>query len=335
MKRQWECPHAELMWVKVDPWVIFPKNGHGHPPINRGQESPMMVTLPYPTIPNYNYIPCCDHGTCGDGEPITSFIQFSWSPPFQGSWTTIRRNLNWHKIEDWNRKIVAIISNHAWGIIQSLTSECNKFGLGLAIDRCIDFLGAETYVLSIRPKVVSQRQNLAFDVCPGSRLKSNWTLDRFFKIHVIFIWLVVLIVLFYHPSKNGMMLPNASINFGSETQPQLDSCRRKSLNHQPVPAIFHSNFPRASPDEVNGHGDSPLHLACRLGPFARSYFVKRTIQSPKSDQPAPSLTPVVLITPLLTQSFWHEAMLHIRQTPFQGSDTQSEVGSEGRVGMAM
>ena len=219
MKRQWECPHAELMWVKVDPWVIFPKNGHGHPPINRGQESPMMVTLPYHTIPNYNYIPCCDHGTCGDGEPITSFIQFSWSPPFQGSWTTIRRNLNWHKIEDWNRKIVAIISNHAWGIIQSLTSECNKFGLGLAIDRCIDFLGAETYVLSIRPKVVSQRQNLAFDVCPGSRLKSNWTLDRFFKIHVIFIWLVVLIVLFYHPSKNGMMLPNASINFGSESQP--------------------------------------------------------------------------------------------------------------------
>ena len=105
MKRQWECPHAELMWVKVDPWVIFPKNGHGHPPINRGQESPMMVTLPYPTIPNYNYIPCCDHGTCGDGEPITSFIQFSWSPPF-GSWMTIRRNLNWHKIEDWNRKII-------------------------------------------------------------------------------------------------------------------------------------------------------------------------------------------------------------------------------------
>jgi hypothetical protein len=128
----------------------------------------------------------------------------------------------------------------------------------------------------------------------------------------------------YHPSKNGMMLPNASINFGV----------RKSTPNL-IDADGSRSTTRASPDEVNGHGDSPLHLACRLGPFARSYFVKRTIQSPKSDQPAPSLTPVVLITPLLTQSFWHEAMLHIRQTPFQGSDTQSEVGSEGRVGMAM
>ena len=77
----------------------------------------------------------------------------------------------------------------------------------------------------------------------------------------------------YHPSKNGMMLPNASINFGV----------RKSTPNL-IDADGSRSTTRASPDEVNGHGDSPLHLACRLGPFARSYFVKRTIQSPKSDQ---------------------------------------------------
>ena len=337
MKRQWECPPAELMWVKVDPWVIFRKNGHGHPPINRGQESPVMVTLPYPTVPNYNYIPCCDHGTCGDSEPITSFIQFSWSPPFQGSWMTIRRNLNWHKIEDWNRKIAAIISNHAWGIIQSLASECNKFGLGLAIGRCIDFLGAETYVLSIRPQVVSQRQNLAFDVCPGSRLKSNWTLDRFFKIHVIFIWLVVLIVLFYHPSKNGMMLPNASINFGvrNSTTNLIHVDGSRSTTNQSLPFSF-----PIFPGPVLMKSMAMETPRCTW--LAGWDHLQEDIWS-KEPSNHPSLTNQHPVWPQScwlrhswpTQSFWHEAMLHIRQTPFQGSDTQSEVGSEGRVGMAM
>ena len=213
--------------------LFFPKMGMViHPLI--GVRNPQWWwhyhTILYPTI--IIYIPCCDHGTCGDGEPISSFIQFSWSPPF-GSWMTIRRNLNWHKIEDWNRKIVAIISNHAWGIIQSLVSECNKFGLGLAIGRCIDFLGAETYVLSIRPQVVSQRQNLAFDVCPGSRLKSNWTLEQFSKsMSFSFDWWFEIV--FFLPSlKKWDDAPQCLHKFcGPKVNPQPDWCRRKSLNHQ-------------------------------------------------------------------------------------------------------
>ena len=136
-----------------------------------------------------------------------------------------------------------------------------------------------------------------------------------------------------------MMLPNASINFGvrKSTPNLIDADGSRSTTNQSLPfslPIF--------PGPVLMKSMAMETPRCtwlagwdHLGPFARRYFVKRTIQSPKSDQPAPSLTPVVLITPLLTQSFWHEAMLHIRQTPFQGSDTQSEVGSEGRVGMAM
>ena len=110
-------------------------------------------------------------------------------------------------------------------------------------------------------------------------------------------WLVVLIVFFYHPSKNGMMLPNASINFGvrNSTPNLIHADGSRSTTNQSLPFSL-PIFPGPSPDEVNGHGDSPLHLACRLGPsgtICKKIFCQKNHPITQV-WPAPSLTPVVL-----------------------------------------
>eukprot|EP00435_Cladocopium_sp_Y103_P059562 s1531_g21.t1 len=52
--------------------------------------------------------------------------------------------------------------------------------------------------------------------------------------------------------------------------PELDPPLHEATKRGSVPAVSLLLNARASPDEVNGHGDSPLHLACRQTPFQGS-----------------------------------------------------------------
>ncbi|CAL1127503.1 unnamed protein product [Cladocopium goreaui] len=52
--------------------------------------------------------------------------------------------------------------------------------------------------------------------------------------------------------------------------PEMDPPLHEATKRGSVPAVSLLLNARASPDEVNGHGDSPLHLACRQTPFQGS-----------------------------------------------------------------